>query len=86
MGSGSEPSNGLPFVPARSHSVAVTLITPHGRRMQLTSLLQLSESRRPVRPHGAASKDLKEESGQGEHVHYLYREALASGKLYSPLT
>ena len=38
MGSGSEPSNGLPFVPARSHSVAVTLITPHAARYFQRSL------------------------------------------------
>ena len=31
MVSGSEPTNGLPFVPARSHSGTVTLTTHHTR-------------------------------------------------------
>ena len=62
MGSGNEPSNGVAFVPARSHSGTVTLTTPHGRRKQLTSL---STAQRDQASRAAARCRLKGKPARG---------------------
>ena len=51
MGSGSEPSNGLPFVPARSHSGTVPLTTHHIRAKAVSVL---SAAQREKEAHAAA--------------------------------
>ena len=83
MDGGCALSNRFAFVPARSHSAAVTLASPPWVALSCAALSICSAKvggpcGRTAPSHG--------ESGQGEYVSDLDREPLASGKLYPPLT
>ena len=83
MDGGCALSNRFAFVPAHSHSAAVTLASPPWVAWSCAALSICSAKvggpcGRTAPSHG--------ESGQGEYVRDLDREPLASGKLYPPLT
>ena len=83
MDGGCAPSNRFAFVPARSHSAAVTLITPRALAMNRSQRL-VSSSARADRPCGATAP-VQEETGREEHVRDLDRRPLACCSLYPPL-
>ena len=71
MGSGNEPSNGVAFVPARSHSGTVTLTTHHASLRRYGCERLVSSSARVGGPCGRTGSS-HEESGLLEHVRDLY--------------
>ena len=82
MGSGNEASNGVTFVPARSHSGTVTLTT---LSCKIGCKRLVSSSARVGGPCGRTGS-FHQECDLLEHVRDVYRAPLAFGKLNPRLT